>query len=149
DHGVEERRPGGGQPASVGHEVREREVLRGDSRRPADRLRARTGAALGARLHPGERRDRQEHAADHLAMRTFSDLQAVALIALRTVIGWHFLYEGYYKLMLPAWSRDGQLLGHWSAAAYLKASSGPLAPIFHALAAPSITAWIDRLLPLA
>ncbi|MBK5296788.1 MAG: DoxX subfamily, partial [Vicinamibacteria bacterium] len=26
-------------------------------------------------------------------------LEAVALVLLRTVIGWHFLYEGYYKLI--------------------------------------------------
>ena len=33
--------------------------------------------------------------------------QQIAVVALRTLIGWHFLYEGYVKL-LPAWSRDGQ-----------------------------------------
>ena len=36
-----------------------------------------------------------------------SSWQQIALIALRTLIGWHFLYEGYYKLALPGWSADG------------------------------------------
>ena len=29
-------------------------------------------------------------------------------MVLRTLIGWHFLYEGYVKLLHPAWGRDGQ-----------------------------------------
>ena len=28
-------------------------------------------------------------------------LEAFALVLLRTLIGWHFLYEGYYKLVTP------------------------------------------------
>ena len=36
-----------------------------------------------------------------------SSLQQVALVTLRTLIGWHFLYEGLYKLRLPGWSPDG------------------------------------------
>jgi thiosulfate dehydrogenase [quinone] large subunit len=82
-------------------------------------------------------------------MRTLSGVQRIGLVLLRTVIGWHFLYEGYYKLMLPGWSRDGQLLARWSAAGYLNAATGPLAGMFHALAAPAVSAWIDRLLPAA
>jgi len=57
-------------------------------------------------------------------------LQQFSLIALRTVIGWHFAYEGFYKLMLPGWSRSGQLIAPFSAEGYLKAASGPLAPLF-------------------
>ena len=34
--------------------------------------------------------------------------QGVALVVLRTLLGWHFLYEGYYKLALPAWSTTGR-----------------------------------------
>ncbi len=56
------------------------------------------------------------------------------LVTLRTVIGWHFAYEGVYKLMLPAWSRTGQLVGEWSAAGYLRGASGPMAPMFHRMA---------------
>jgi thiosulfate dehydrogenase [quinone] large subunit len=82
-------------------------------------------------------------------MQRLSDVQRIGLVLLRTLIGWHFLYEGYYKLMLPAWSRDGQLLARWSASGYLKAASGPLASLFHAMASPPVEPWIDRLLPLA
>ena len=40
--------------------------------------------------------------------------QGVALVVLRTLLGWHFLYEGYYKLVLPAWSPAGAPLAAWS-----------------------------------
>lgn len=39
---------------------------------------------------------------------------------LRIVIGWHFLYEGWTKLMQPAWTSSG----------YLKFSTGPFAAFF-------------------
>jgi thiosulfate dehydrogenase [quinone] large subunit len=78
-----------------------------------------------------------------------SDYQRVALVLLRTLVGWHFLYEGYYKLIVPGWSRDGGLLARWSAAGYLKASSGPMAAVFHALSASAFSAWIDYLIPIA
>jgi len=59
--------------------------------------------------------------------------QQIALVVLRTLIGWHFLYEGYVKL-LPAWSRDGEPLPSWSSAGYLHAATGPLAQMFHWIA---------------
>jgi len=77
------------------------------------------------------------------------DRQGLALVLLRTVIGWHFLYEGYFKLMLPGWSRQGGLLPRWSAAGYLTAATGPLAGFFHAIAASSASAWVDRIMPIA
>ena len=77
------------------------------------------------------------------------DRQRLALVLLRTVIGWHFLYEGYYKLMLPGWSRQGELLAGWSASGYLKAAAGPFAGMFHAIAASAASPWIDRLIPIA
>ncbi len=73
----------------------------------------------------------------------------VALVVLRTLIGWHFLYEGYYKLVLPAWSGAGAPLPAWSAGGYLRGATGPLAPAFHALAASSVAPWIDRAVPIA
>ena len=73
-----------------------------------------------------------------------SAAQQVALITLRTVIGWHFLYEGYYKLVLPAWSRGGGPLEPWTSAGYLKAASGPLAGLFQRLVDAGWTPWIDR-----
>jgi thiosulfate dehydrogenase (quinone) large subunit len=60
-----------------------------------------------------------------------SGVQQAMLVALRTLIGWHFLYEGYTKLLYPAWSQNGAPLASWSSAAYLKAATGPLAPVFH------------------
>lgn len=74
--------------------------------------------------------------------------QATALVLLRTLIGWHFLYEGYYKLVLPAWSPAGAPLGAWSAAGYLRAASGPFAGLFHGLAQSSLVGWIDIAVPV-
>jgi thiosulfate dehydrogenase (quinone) large subunit len=78
-----------------------------------------------------------------------SRLEAFGLVFLRTVIGWHFLYEGYYKLLLPGWTRAGAPLTHWSAAGYLHAASGPFAGLGHALASPTIVPWLDVLIPIA
>ena len=41
--------------------------------------------------------------------------------AMRMAIGWHFLYEGVWKLLQP---------GGWSCASYLGAAQGPFAPVF-------------------
>jgi thiosulfate dehydrogenase [quinone] large subunit len=51
--------------------------------------------------------------------------QLGAVVLLRVLIGWHFLYEGIAKLSAPA----------FSAAGFLTQSRGPFAPLFHALAA--------------
>lgn len=75
--------------------------------------------------------------------RLFS-VQQWALIALRTVVGWHFLYEGYYKLVLPAWSVDGAPLARWTSAGYLKAGSGPLARLLQRLIDAGWGGWIDN-----
>ena len=45
----------------------------------------------------------------------------VAIVVMRVLIGWHFLYEGIAKLSNP----------NWSAAGYLTQSRGPLAGLFH------------------
>ena len=77
-----------------------------------------------------------------------SGVQQVCLIALRTVIGWHFAYEGFYKLMLPGWTRAGERVAAFSAAGYLKGATGPLAPLFHSLAAnTSAMHAIDLIVP--
>jgi len=75
--------------------------------------------------------------------------QAFALVLLRTIIGWHFLYEGYYKLVVPGWSRQGELLARWSASGYLKAATGPFAGLFHALGSSAAAPLIDRVIPVA
>jgi len=72
-----------------------------------------------------------------------STAQQVLLVILRTAVGWHFLYEGLYKLTTPAWSRAGLPLDHWSAAGYLRAASGPLSGLFHTLASPPWVQTVD------
>jgi thiosulfate dehydrogenase (quinone) large subunit len=80
-------------------------------------------------------------------MPTLTRAQGITLVLLRTLIGWHFLYEGYYKLVVPAWARGGTPIGRWSAAGYLTAATGPLAGVFHALGA-SAGHWIDLTVPI-
>ena len=69
--------------------------------------------------------------------------QQAWLIVLRTLIGWHFLYEGYYKLLTPAWNRAGAPIEPFSSAAYLSNISGPFADLFHMAARPTWIPWID------
>jgi thiosulfate dehydrogenase [quinone] large subunit len=75
--------------------------------------------------------------------------QQFALITLRTVIGWHFLYEAYYKITSPAWSPAGGPLARWTSAGYLKGASGPLAVVFQKLVDHGWTTWIDRSVKIA
>jgi thiosulfate dehydrogenase [quinone] large subunit len=74
--------------------------------------------------------------------------QQVGLVLLRTLIGWHFLYEGYFKLLHPAWSRVGTPLPSWSAAGYLKGASGPFAPLFRAMGESSWLPQLDMLVAI-
>lgn len=69
--------------------------------------------------------------------------QQCGLILLRTLIGWHFLYEGYYKWATPGWDAAGQPLADWSARAYLASATGPLAGVFHWLGSSAAIAWVD------
>jgi thiosulfate dehydrogenase (quinone) large subunit len=62
-----------------------------------------------------------------------SPSQRFVLVVLRICIGWHFLYEGYFKLILPAWAADGTHLGPWSSYGYLEGASGPVGHLLHAL----------------
>jgi thiosulfate dehydrogenase [quinone] large subunit len=72
--------------------------------------------------------------------------QQMALVLLRTLIGWHFLYEGLVKLVWPAWTRAGVPLGRFSSAGYLRSSTGPLADVFRAFADASWLPWLDLLM---
>ncbi len=64
----------------------------------------------------------------------YTNSQLFWLVALRMVIGWHFLYEGLVKLINPNWSSVGFLLD----------SEGPLADFFQGMAAnPGLLQWID------
>jgi thiosulfate dehydrogenase [quinone] large subunit len=40
----------------------------------------------------------------------FKHIHMIALVILRVVIGWHFLYEGVAKLLKPNWSAVGYLM---------------------------------------
>jgi thiosulfate dehydrogenase [quinone] large subunit len=74
---------------------------------------------------------------------TVGRTQQTALVVLRTLIGWHFLYEGFAKVVTPAWSRAGAPLGHFTSAGYLRGSSGPFADLFRGLADASWLPWLD------
>jgi thiosulfate dehydrogenase [quinone] large subunit len=73
-------------------------------------------------------------------------VQQTALVLLRTLIGWHFLYEGFVKLVWPAWTRGGVPLGRFSSAGYLRSSTGPLSDLFRALADASWLPGVDLLM---
>jgi thiosulfate dehydrogenase (quinone) large subunit len=76
-------------------------------------------------------------------------LQQFSLITLRTVVGWHFAYEGFYKLMLPGWAPGGQRITAWSAEGYLKGATGPFASAFHSLATHAgMMHAVDIIVPL-
>jgi thiosulfate dehydrogenase [quinone] large subunit len=80
---------------------------------------------------------------------SLSRSQQVVLVVLRTLVGWHFLYEGYVKLWAPAWSRTGIPLAPFSSAGYLKGASGPLAGLSHTLAGSQVLPFIDQTVPIA
>lgn len=56
--------------------------------------------------------------------------KSVCITVLRMLVGWHFLYEGLYKLVQP---------GGWSAEGYLRTSQWFAAPLFKAMAE---TPWL-------
>ena len=61
----------------------------------------------------------------------YSGGQTFWLVALRCLIGWHFLYEGITKLLNPS----------WSAYPYLMDSQGYFADLFYDIASNSL--WLD------
>src|SRR5512134_3295673 len=65
-----------------------------------------------------------------------SRVQLTTIVILRVLIGWHFLYEGIAKLSTPG----------WSAAGFLRQARGPLADVFHGMAAnPGLLEIVDPL----
>jgi thiosulfate dehydrogenase [quinone] large subunit len=67
---------------------------------------------------------------------TLSSVQMATVVALRVLIGWHFLYEGLSKLTAPSWSAKGFLLQ----------SRGPLAEVFRWMAAdPEVLEIVNQL----
>jgi thiosulfate dehydrogenase [quinone] large subunit len=77
-----------------------------------------------------------------------SGAQQTALVVLRTLVGWHFLYEGFYKLWAPAWSQSGLPVARWTSAGYLRAATGPLAGLFRGLAEASWLPAVDWVVAL-
>lgn len=68
--------------------------------------------------------------------KNYSKSQLYLLVALRVVIGWHFLYEGIIKLANPNWSSAGFLLD----------SQGIFSGFFHSLASnPDVLSVVDTL----
>jgi thiosulfate dehydrogenase (quinone) large subunit len=64
----------------------------------------------------------------------YSSGQLYALIALRLLVGWHFLYEGVIKIYNPNWSAKGYLL-----------SASIFKPFFAWLAGESMISVVDTL----
>lgn len=55
-------------------------------------------------------------------LSVYSNMQLTALVILRVLIGWHFLYEGISKLINPYWTAAGFLLeSKWIFAGMFKA----------------------------
>ena len=81
--------------------------------------------------------------------RSASRVGPAALVLLRVLIGWHFLYEGYFKLVQPAWSAAGVPLPSWSAAGFLRAATGPFSGFFRHLAEPPWLPAVDLGIPIA
>jgi thiosulfate dehydrogenase [quinone] large subunit len=77
-------------------------------------------------------------------MSSLSSVQQATLVLLRTFIGWHFLYEGYFKFVLPAWTPDGQPLAAFSSAGFIRAATGPLGRLARASADAGLLPWIDK-----
>lgn len=74
-----------------------------------------------------------------------SRAQSVLLVVLRSLIGWHFLYEGYFKLLTPGWGHDGLPLSAWSSSGYLRGAGGPFASLFHAVGGSAWIGAVDQL----
>jgi thiosulfate dehydrogenase [quinone] large subunit len=62
-------------------------------------------------------------------MNSYSNLQKFWLVALRLLVGWHFLYEGIVKVLNPKWTSLG----------YLMDSQGWFASLFHSMAGSADT----------
>jgi uncharacterized membrane protein YphA (DoxX/SURF4 family) len=65
-----------------------------------------------------------------------ADWKKILLTLVRIAIGWHFLYEGIAKLLIPK----------WTSFSYLSNSSGPFSGIYHWMASePAVLKTVDIL----
>jgi len=70
------------------------------------------------------------------ARSTAYHVRMTALVVLRMMVGWHFLYEGVSKLYTPGWSAEG----------YLMVSKWVFAPVFQWMAStPAVLATVNFL----
>ena len=73
---------------------------------------------------------------DPTGMREYGRFQFTALVGLRMLVGWHFLYEGVAKITNP----------YWTSAGYLEESQGWFADQFLSLATnPGTLTVVDYL----
>lgn len=58
-----------------------------------------------------------------------TNFQTTALVTLRLLVGWHFLYEGLSKLLNPYWTSAGYLAGSqwWFKGLFLDVAASPTA----------------------
>jgi uncharacterized membrane protein YphA (DoxX/SURF4 family) len=78
----------------------------------------------------------QEESALPSSATAASLYRQIPLALLRILVGWHFLYEGWTKLIYPAWTSGG----------YLKSSTGPFASFFQWLASSEgVVRVVDQL----
>ncbi len=69
-----------------------------------------------------------------MILSRLSRAQTIILLVLRIAIGWHFLYEGVAKLLIPG----------WTSAPYLQTARGLFAGVFHAIgASPGLLKAVD------
>ena len=73
---------------------------------------------------------------DSLDSPNYSNIQLTALVLLRMLIGWHFLYEGFVKVVNP----------YWSAGGYLSESKWIFSRFFHWIADSSFLLLVDDFL---
>lgn len=67
---------------------------------------------------------------------TYGSFQFIALVSLRLLIGWHFMYEGLAKITNP----------YWTSAGYLQESQGWFSEYFQDLSSnPGVLAAVDYL----
>jgi len=70
--------------------------------------------------------------------KNYTSIQTFLLVALRVLLGWYFLYEGFVKIANPDWSSFG----------YLMDSQGSFAGIFHSMAAKAnlvaVVDWLNK-----
>ena len=59
--------------------------------------------------------------------KSYTNFQVTVLVALRILIGWHFLYEGVAKLLNPYWTSAGYLAGSqwWFKGLFISLASNP------------------------